>query len=328
MALIIAEGFDHYSAGNAAEKGWSGSVFNTAPGRVGVGQSIIVIPFNNITKQLPASYSTIIVGAALKISTVPRKVMILASGGVAVAELSVDVNQRLNLTDSAASVLIGPSIIPVGLWFQVEIKIVVGTSGSAEIHLNGATEIASTVGDYATSDINQIVFESNPVEIGTVATTGVDDVYALDTTGGSPRNDFLGDVQVRTLYPAADATYTDYTPKTATAHYLQVNEAQIDGDGSYVYDTTPGDKDSYTLQPIFSSTIFAAQLNLGARKGDGGLRQIAPMVRQSATDYVGPTETLSAVYRFYSWPLDQDPTGSDWTPTTLNADEFGMETIT
>ncbi len=328
MALIIAEGFDHYSAGNAAEKGWSGNIFNTAAGRVGVGQSIIVIPFNSITKQLPASYSTIIVGAAFKISVAPRKIMVLESSGLVVAELSVDASQRLNLTDSTGRLFVATSIIPVGLWFQVEVKVVVGHSGTFEIQLNGASEITSTVGDFGTSDVNQIIFESMPAEIGDTATTFVDDVYALDSTGGSPRNTFLGDVQVRTLYPSADATYTDYTPKTATAHYLQVNESLIDGDGSYVYDTTPGDKDSYTLQPIFSSTIFAAQLNLGARKGDGGLRQIAPMVRQSATDYVGPTETLSAVYRFYSWPLDQDPTGSDWTPTTLNADEFGMETIT
>jgi hypothetical protein len=105
-----------------------------------------------------------------------------------------------------------------------------------------------------------------------------------------------------------------------------VNEHLIDGDGSFVYDANPGDKDSYIIE-TFIGTIYGAQLNIGARKGDSALRQIAPLIRQGGTDYVGTTRTLSADYVFYSWLLDNDPTGSPWLAATINADEFGQELI-
>ncbi len=107
-----------------------------------------------------------------------------------------------------------------------------------------------------------------------------------------------------------------------------VNEHDMDGDGSYVYDATPTDRDSYIMQAIgVDSIIYSAQLNIAARKGDAGLRQIAPSVRQSGTDYDGSTVTLSTDWLFYSEMLEQDPTGSDWTPTSLNGDEYGMVTV-
>jgi hypothetical protein len=42
---------------------------------------------------------------------------------------------------------------------------------------------------------------------------------------------------------------------------------------------------------------------------------------------VGTTHTLSSYYEFYSWLLDNDPTGSPWLAATINADEFGQELI-
>ena len=130
-------------------------------------------------------------------------------------------------------------------------------------------------------------------------------------------------MRVETLYPVSDGHYTAWTPKTGSSHYQMVDEALIDGDGSYVYDASPGDIDSYKMD-TFIGSIYGAQLNIGARKGDAPLRQIKPLIRQSGTDYLGALATLSSDYLFYSWQLDLDPSGAAWTAATIHADEFGQ----
>ncbi len=323
MALILVDGFDHYGKVQAAEKFWNGTIFGMVPGRGFGGQAMNVILNNQVFKQLPSSYSTLIVGAALKLNATFGGVLVqFANSGAPVASVGISSN-RLVLYDAAGNVVAtGTTIVPLETWFYVELKVTVGTSGTAEVHLNGGPEIASSVGNYGSSNINEIIFFNQ--QIG--GDTSVDDVYIADTTGSAPQDDFLGDVRVETLYPLADGTHTDWTPKFGTAHYQQVNEHLIDGDGSFVYDANPGDKDSYILE-TFIGPIYGVQLNIGARKGDASLRQIAPLVRQAGTDHVGTTSTLSADYVFYSWRLDKDPTGSDWLAATINADEFGQELI-
>ena len=327
MALALVDGFDHYADTQAAEKFWIGNINAMVPGRGFGGQAMAVINLNPVAKVLPSTYSTIIAGAALKLDsfTKGRLITLETSGGTVVAELGISAAGKLTLTDGAANLIAtGTTIVPYETWFYVEIKIIVGTSGHGTVQLNGGAEIASTLGNFGSTNVGRIAFWNT--NLGALL-TDVDDVVVMDTSGSGPQNDFLGDIRVKTLYPVADASHTDWTPKTGTDHYTMVNEHLIDGDGSFVYDANPGDKDSYKMD-TFIGTIYGAQLNIGARKGDASLRQISPLIRQASTDHEGSTFTLSSDYVFYSWLLDNDPTGSAWTAATINADEFGQELIT
>jgi hypothetical protein len=321
MAMTLIEGWDHYDvrANGSSEKGWNGNPFSNVSGRGFIGgQAISVIINNQVYKQLASSYSTFTVGAAIQISdTACGTFLTLSNSGTFVASLSIGADLRLFVTDTAARTFPGTTLIRTNVWFYVEMKIVVGTSGTTEVRLNGnsTSEITGT-GNFGTSNINRVQFECHSLSGATL----VDDVYGTD---GS----FLGDIVVRTLYPNGDGTHQQWTPDTGSTHYTRVNEHNFDGDGSYVYDGTVGHIDSYDMDDSPGTVAYAAQLNLGARKGDAGLRQIAPMMRQSGTDYVGPTETLSTDYAFYSWMLDNDPSGSPWTVATINADECGVKTI-
>ena len=330
MATVLVEGFDHFSHNDADSKFWNGNIFAMVPGRGFGGQAIEVIANNDVWKQLPASYSTLIVGVALHQRsgslghTVQGPLLILRASGVEIAYVGLDASQRLYVQDSAAHVIVtGTTIVPLDTWFYVELKLVVGTSGSAEVHLNGAPELAMTTGNFGAANANQILFR----EPSTLSDLFVDDIIVMDTTGSAPQNDFVGDVRVVTLYPVSDATYTDWTPKVGTDHYQMVDEEIMDGDGSYVYDANPGDIDSYLLDTFLSGTIFSAQLNIGARKGDVSLRQLANLIRQGGTDHFGSTVTLSSDYVFYSTRYDVDPDGNPWLAATINADEFGMKLI-
>lgn len=324
MAVVLIEGFDHYNARtDFAKKFWQGQPFGNVPGRVSGGQAIDVILDNEVTKNLPSSYTTLVAGAAIQVTELESNFMSLWAGS-AIVTIGIS-GGKLVVTDTAARTFVGTTPVPIGSWFYVEIKITVGTSGTFELHLNGAVEIASTTANFGTAPISAIRFQYEKLGGGS---TYVDDVYVLDTTGAAPNNDFLGDVAVRTLYPDADGTYSQWAASPSGAHYDDVGEAVFDGDGSFIYDSTPGDKDSFTLGALPVSTVYAAQLNLGARKGDAGsTRQIEPLIRQSAVDHVGPTWTLSAAYLFYSWLLNQDPAGTDWTGATVNADEYGVELV-
>ncbi len=51
------------------------------------------------------------------------------------------------------------------------------------------------------------------------------------------------------------------------------------------------------------------------------------MIRQSGSDNVGTTVTLSSSYIDYTQIYNQDPAAADWTPTTVNADEYGVKEI-
>lgn len=327
MAIVLMEGFDHFAAGSQNLKGWTGFIFRVLPPRIGFnGQSVEIIANNQVTKILPSSYTTMTVGFGLKL--IPNALwngnaifLHLKASGVDVCRIGAGAGY-LEFLDAASRVWLGPPLV-TNSWMYLELQLTVGSSETFDLHLNGASVITDTTADFGVNPIDRIVLDA-----AALCPAAFDDIYALDGTGGSPLDDFLGDVYVQTLYPRADGDYTDWTPLTGSDHFAMVDEHQIDGDGSYVYDTNVGDKDSYYLDFLSASTIYAAQLNVGARKGDGALRQIQPLIRQSATDYNGTTATLSTNYVFYSWLMGEDPTSSPWTDTTINGDQFGMEVIT
>lgn len=326
MALIVVEGFDHYAAGDINEKGWSGGggLQLITPGRDGSGAAVAIIPFNAIQKQLPSDYDPIIVGCAFRVHPPVHYMMTLKRAGTMAARIALSGDNRLQLMDASGTVVgTGTTIIPSVSWFYVEAKIQV-SAGIGEVHLNGVSEIGPVSGvDFGGLNISQ-------VELG--QETGLfdnkvdaDDLYVLDDTGSSPENDFLGEMVVKTLRPRQDGHYTDWTPDSGSSHYQRIDENQIDGDSSYVHSNNSGDKDSYSVQTIaVGALIVGVQLNLGARKNEAGTRAIKGLIRQGGVDYLGDEHALSTDYLFYSWALGKDPTGANWTVSTLNADEFGI----
>jgi hypothetical protein len=325
MALILIEGFDHYNMDFAERKGWDiNAGLLSGPGRVRFppSQCVECIINNGTSKALPGSYSELILGFAFRLHDVtPSNDTKFATfdGGPNVGITTTGVLYIAITTGS--SLATGTTQILADTWYYCELH---ATNTHAEVHLDGVSEIASTAGSYL-APWSRVGFEFQ--QLGGVS-VAIDDVYVIDPTTGV-NTTFLGPSVVRTLYPDDDATYSDFVPYPTlpTDHFSHVNERFIDDDVTLVYDGTPGHKDSYKMALYGDSPIYGVQLNLGARKGDFGSRQIEPLIRQSATDYTGATSTLGLFYLFYSWLLNQDPSGSDWTIATVDADEFGVEIV-
>lgn len=329
MALVLIDGFDYYQAGIAAGRGWSGSPSSMQPGRFG-GQCFRMVGGNfTLTRPLPSSYTTLIAGFAVRFNILGAAQWFqLRAGATMACELDIDgTTGRIVVKNSGGTVIAtGTTSIVPNNWYYVELKLFVnGASGSIELHLNGISEIASTTGNFGTTAIDNVGMRALSV------TQDYDDMYVLDTTGAAPRNTFLGDVRVGTIYPTADGAHTAWTPNIGTAHFSRVNEASgtfPDGDTSYVADATPGDYDTYAFGDIDTlATPLAVQVNLYARKDDAATRQIAPVIRQAGVDHDGAPVALGSTYAYFSQIYQQDPTGSDWTAANVNADEIGVKEV-
>lgn len=337
MSLQLIEGFDYYnslsfaslrgwsqSTGGITSVGWSGGRFG------GLCYNSTGDGFSALTKSVTGG-TTLVLGAAIFVSSTGTtgEMLTLKSGSTQVCRLQVQsTGNPLRVLNSGSTVIAtGTTPINSNTWCYVEVKCFVNTgtpaNGSVAVQLNGVSEIAPTTGNFGSSSMNAITIgpQVNFVH------GAVDDVYVLDTTG-TTNNNFLGDVRVTTHYPNADGTHSQWSPTGGGSHFSQVNEHPPDGDTTYVSDANPGDIDTYAFDDVDGgATVFGVQANLYARKDDANTRQIAPVVRQAGTDYVGTTATLGSGYAYYSQLYDTDPTGSAWTATNFNADEFGVKEI-
>lgn len=328
MAIVLIEGFDHMTAAESATKGWNSNWSSMQTGRFD-GQSAQINTNSLRQKVLPSTYSTLFVGFAFQTTNLSttNAFFIIKAGATNTCQLFFDASGHLQIKNSGGTVIAtGTTVLATNAWHYVELKFVVGTSGTIEVHLDGAAgEIASTVGNFGTTNVDTVGWSATA---STSAATTVDDVYVADTTGSSPRNTFLGDVRVETVFPTGAGANTHWTPNGAGTNWGCVSETLADGDSTYISDSTPGDIDTYATGDVdANATIYGVQTNLYARKDDAATRQIAPVVRQSSTNNAGTTVTLSSAYAFYTQIYNQDPASADWTPSTFNGDEFGVKEV-
>lgn len=75
-----------------------------------------------------------------------------------------------------------------------------------------------------------------------------------------------------------------------------------------------------------SGTVFGVQTCLLARKDDAGSPSVRAPVRQGSTDHdCGGDHALSTTHAYVLDIWQQDPTGSDWTISFVNADEYRVK---
>lgn len=336
MAVVLQEGFDHYSAAQAPLKGWSAIPAMTtgrfaAPTGCANSQAARYASTTTIrTKTLPATYTTLFAGFAFRASNTlggaTATFFALRALTVNAMQLQLDALGHIVVKNSGGTTIAtGTTVLNANVWYYIELKLIVnGANGSIEVHLDGNTEIAATTpANFGSSAIDNVGLSGQAGN-----TNDFDDIYLADTTGSAPNNTFLGVCRVTTPMPDGAGAHSQWTANGASPNYACVNEFPPDSDTTYVSSGTPGDLDSYTVADVDGgATVFSVQTNHFAEKDDANTRQIAPLIRQSGTDYIGNTFTMSASYNFYQQIYNQDPTGSAWTPNTFNGDQFGTKDI-
>lgn len=357
MAVMFIDGFDHLSSSQMWMKGWATPTltngtslmsYSMITGRLGTGQAVRITSDGNwqglavrAWVNLPFTLTSFVIGIALR----PDSVMHDNAGvlGVSFATTSGTTIARVGVTSAvggyvyrllngAGSVLAtGTTLINPNTWHYLETKVVVHAStGSVELRLDGAsTAEASASGLNLGSTGLGRVYVGSPSEGYYAHSIDFDDLYVLDASGSdAPRNTFLGEVRVETLRPSANGAYAQFTP-SAGSNYQNVDDTTShDSDATYNSSSTIGHIDSFV--PSSPSETFgqvrAIQTSTVFRKSNAGYRRLAPFIRHTESEAVGPDfSPMIAQYELGRYVYDTTPLGSEWSAAAIMLTEFGYK---
>jgi hypothetical protein len=211
----------------------------------------------------------------------------------------------------------GTTQLSSGVWYWIEIYARThNTLGEYELRIDGDVEISGTglnTRDGSNNYSNRVFFSGGSLN------AKIDDVYVNNDTGGN----FYGPCYVEHLRPTADDTET-WTPSAGTDNYALVNEAQSDGDTTYV-ETSGANTDLYQFTSLVGTgEIFGIQINAHA-KTDTAQFQFA--YETDSTTENGSTKTLTSAYLCYSEAKEVDSNTDPFTNATFNAGRYGYTRI-
>ena len=342
MALRWIEGFELYGTGTGAatqtglEAGlvakWDAAWF-TSPAYLGAGRFLgkcLHCQGNSgvtLRKQFAETKTTWIVGFAMKGNTGNGDDILRIYNSLDLeTNSSGKIYVKRSTTTLGASGDSGTEVNVFGddAWHYVELKVVIDSSvGSWELRVDGV-ESASGSGVNTGTPASLIEFGLDYYD------QYIDDIYICDGDG-TANNDFIGPAYVEGLLPTSDGNSSDWTPSSGTDNYALIDESPSDLDGTDNVSTTTQDaKDTYGYADLTSSPdlIRGVQVNTDARKLTVANQDLAHVARSGTTE---TTSTSIAVtdetdFATVSDVFEQGPdTSAAWTPTGVNAVEFGFE---
>lgn len=332
MALLFADGFDHYAVGDVGKK-WTyvnSFTMNASGGRRGGGA---IIPNTIVATVLPTGVTTLIVGVAFKNINNPNMMMfngltsgqiivgVTSSGEIIVYRVNYAGNWPLQ-TYTAVELGRTAALTVTAKWYYLEVKVVLHISaGSVTVRLDTATVLTlSGIRTLYTESVIQAVGLNN-VSQGTY----FDDFYVCDTTGSS-NNDFLGDTKVCVAAVTGNGAVSDGVA-SAGSNYQCVDETTPSSTDYVTFDAT-NEIDTYTVGSLSSiEDLKGVYVRLCAAKSDTQEATITDVIRSGGTNRVSATPlTLYSDHVYRSFLHEVDPaTSAKWTPTGFNASEFGIK---
>ncbi len=343
MSLRFIDGFDHYATADFDDKysASNSATIDLVDRRTGLGSLKMTGTTPHITVGLDAQ-TTWIVGFGFKTSSHQtlnvQDLISFMDGSSYNADTHVslqilgDGNFRVVRGVETAFTTIATGTTRVEFddgWHYLEFKVFHhDTLGTFEVRLDeenvfsgtGVDTINAGAGNPTSSHIRISRLE------GGVTTTWIDDLYVCDGTG-SQRNDFLGDCEIKTLFPIVDGALEDWALSAGSDSFALVDDNPPD-DSTFVETNVSTDKDSFDMTALTGTgAILGFQLTEYARF-ESGTPSIQHLARVGGTNYNGSSKAMTASYVFYTNVWEDDPDiSSSWTVSGVNAAEFGMEYV-
>lgn len=157
------------------------------------------------------------------------------------------------------------------------------------------------------------------------------DDIVMCSVSGAVDNDHIGDVRVPYRTVVGAGAQTDWSRNTGAANWQALDEIPANGDTDYVYSSTAGQIDLYTLADlgIASGTILGVQPQGNLRKDDAGVREFAFMLRSGGVNAQGVTKQALDSYRYFCQMFAVDPTdNAAWDIARVDALEIGQKLVT
>lgn len=200
------------------------------------------------------------------------------------------------------------------------------TIGTIEVRVNGVTALSlSGIDTVATSIVGCS-------QVGIGGTNGsssaqeifFDDVFCYDDTG-SFNNTFIGDRRVLTLFPDANTIQADWTAVGAATGYECIDEANPDGDTTYITASVPGSPGPISEfgidnLPAGISAISAVVVVEFARKTEAGVANTQWSVISGASETAGADKPMTEIYTYRQDVFETDPaSAAPFTPSEVDA---------
>ncbi|MET0786106.1 MAG: hypothetical protein ABWX90_04135 [Candidatus Saccharimonadales bacterium] len=333
MALIFCDGFED---GTTAWTLTNSMAVGT--GRFGSG-IVAGLTTSYALGGFPPTTGPIIAGCAFKSTAAASAIMgFTGPSNVSHVLLTRGAGGELIAYRTASGSVIGSSaagVLPAGAWSYIEAKVTIHDStGSLIVRVNGI-EVLNLI-NVDTKD-TQTVTDSLRFGSSTFSTTVIgaswDDVYIADNTG-SFNNDFLGELTVEHLRPAADDTVQWVgSDGNSTDNYALVDEAGVYVPSDYVESSTVGQRDLYTVTPStrsVSAPVLAVMPVAVALKTEAGTRTLKLDIKEGSGGTVRSSSGLGIPSSFgeVRAVFDRKNDGTQWTVADVNNLRIGYEVAT
>lgn len=330
MALEFMDGFDHLSATDLVLK-WdstSATAFSKVTGVFGVGLALEGAATRTITRTL-AAIATRIVFFHMRVTTLPGSdtaFLIFRDGATTQTDIRLTSTGALRATRNGTSLgVTSAGVINTNTWYFVAVKVTISdASGAVDIEVNTVSQLSLSGVDTkntanATTDVVAFVMPAS--------NTTWDNVVIRDTTGTDNNAMPTEELRIETSAPTGAGNYAQFTP-SAGSNYQNVDDAtSVDSDTTYNESTNPTDRDSFAMADFTATSgVEAVQVNMIARKTDGGTRELKASFRISSTDYDSAVAALASTYACHRAVFGVSPaTSSAWAMTDLNSAEAGYK---
>jgi len=205
------------------------------------------------------------------------------------------------------------------------------TAGTVEVRINGCPVFVKTGLDtlYASAKPTVAVSVGGAYDAEYNYLTQVDDFYVCDGSG-SDNNDFLGPINVETLWAASDDTAEFATTGNAnySTHYEQVIREERDEATDYVEDATTGNTDIFGMDAASVYDSVKGVIVWGAVQYDTATANYRLSLESSNTSTYSSNAVCPASVEIHSLVVENDPnTSAAFTSSALDSILCGIEVI-
>jgi hypothetical protein len=156
-----------------------------------------------------------------------------------------------------------------------------------------------------------------------------DDVYVCDATG--PDNtDFLGDVNVKTLWPDGDSTtqFSITGNGSKSTHWEEVSELARLQTTDYVEDATTSNQDIFTMDNPGTSNAVKGLVVWATTNYNTTNKSHKFVITSNGTTQCSANVTNTTTTAFSSYVVEREPSANvAWNESTLNSMICGIEVV-
>lgn len=262
------------------------------------------------------------VGAAIKLSSLTGAVSLVEFLDTTVTHVRVLITPagEIRLDRGTTQVAISAAgVIGSGQFYYLEVKVTIADAGGVIEVLKNGGSVVSFSGD--TRNAGNATFNTIRIR-GAIPTQNTDwaDLY-YNQVG------YWGDIRVELRKPTAEGNSAVWTPSAGTDNSANVDESTANDDTDYNSSGTPGDKDTFVMEDLVSTsgTVQAVQEVVRVRKDDAGARSIVTVARLSATEVDSAVVTVNTTYGYARDARTTKPGGGTWTISDVNSSEHGYK---